>query len=284
VIFLINKPDIKYRFWLSVPPRPEQVAFWFHGSTTESADALADRRPLELELALQLLPSDCMVVMPIIPKITAEEGERIIDPQCMSRNVMFDDLIDPALELYNRPDQEVFKIFVYLEDFFFPLLGRRFDRFCVGGFSAGGNFASLFAVLHPCYVSHVMSIISCAHWLPVARIGDIPVDYPFGAGSLNRITDATPDGEAQKQINYFIYHGELDDHDPINYFADNDPAEAEAIRSATGRTALQRAEHALGLLRDSGFNVEWRLARGVGHEIHSRDELRAWLNTFLRAD
>jgi predicted esterase len=282
MIFLINKPDINYRFWVSVPPQPARVVFWFHGSTTEPVDVLAEKRPLEFELALQLLPPDCIVVTPMIPKVVAAEGGRVIDPQCLSRNVMFDDLIDPAFEIHNRPDREVLKIFAYLEDFFFPVLGRQFNRFGVGGFSAGGNFASLFAVLHPRRVSHMMSIISCAHWLPVERIGGVRIDYPYGAGNLGRISRAAPDPVAQRQVKYFIYHGALDDHDPIDHFADNDPHEAAAIRSVTGRTALQRAEHALGLLRNAGFNVEWRLAPGSAHEIHSRDELKGQLDGFLR--
>ena len=110
MVFLVNSPDIKYQFWLWVPECPKRLVFWFHGSLIKPAELLASRRPIDFELAISVLPDDCVIVTPLIPKINEGLDGRTIDPQCLCRNVLFDDLIDPKLEVYNRPDKEVFKI------------------------------------------------------------------------------------------------------------------------------------------------------------------------------
>lgn len=279
--FFVNKHDIKYQFWLSIPECPEHVVFWFHGSTTIPAAQLALERPIEFELATNLLPGNCILVTPVIPKVDNTINKKIIDPQCLCRNVMFDNLIDPSLFIYNRPDKEVLKIFAYLQKFVFPVLGVSFDQFDVGGFSAGGNFASLFSVLYPRYVRKVISLMSCAYCLPVDRIHDVCFDFPFGNGNLNRISDINHDIEAQKLIHYLIYHGEHDDNDPIEYFADNNMEEGQAIKSITGETPIERFRFAMQVYREKGFSVEGHLVPGIGHAIHDITEVQNILSTFL---
>lgn len=281
MIFFVNKPGIKYRFWLSVPERPRHVVFWFHGSTTEPVEELESKHPIEFELAVSLLPQDCIVVTPLIPKVPDGVNGRVVDPQCLSRSVLFDDLLDPELALYNRPDKEVLKIFDYVGEYVLPVLDLTCDRFMLGGFSAGGNFASLFAALHPHHVTHVMSLISCAYWLPVERMQGVRFGYPFGLGGLDSVSDIAPDVEAQQRIRYFLYYGELDENDPIEYFANNDAGEAAAIKSVIGQTGADRARHAVQFLTDAGFDVEGHAMPGTGHQIHDWAVLRQMLAEFL---
>lgn len=274
MIFFVSKPDLKYQFWLSVPVRPKRVVFWFHGSTTETPVDLAKHHPAEFEHATLMLPADCIVVTPLIPKLS--EGARIIDPQCLCRNVMFDDLIDPSLALYNRPDREVLEIFAYLREFVFPPLGLDLDTFAVGGMSAGGNFASLFSVLHPARVTHVMSLLSCAHALPLDTL-----QYPFGRGGLERISDISPDLDRQRQIRYFVYHGELDGNDPIEYLANDDAHEASTVKSVLGADGVARARHAFTVLQQHGFTCDGHVIPGTAHQVHDYLVLREMLATFL---
>lgn len=98
-------------------------------------------------MAINLLPQDCIVVTPLIPKIAEEIDGKIIDPQYLSRHVMFDDLIDEEFSLYNRPHTDIIEIFEYMKSYIFPIFDRDFKKFIVGGCSAGANFSSLFAVL-----------------------------------------------------------------------------------------------------------------------------------------
>ena len=281
MIFLVNSPDIKYQFWLWVPESPKHVVFWFHGSTSEPSERLASMRPIDFEFAISVLPDDCIVVTPLIPKASEEVDGRSLDPQTLCRNVLFHDLLDPRLEVYNRPDKEVFKILAYLTKFVFPVLRIAVDRFMVGGFSAGGTFASLFAMLHPMCVTHVISLMSCFYCLPVESIRNVRFDFPFGIGRLNLVSDVSPDVRAQKQIRYFIYHGELDDNDLIEGFANDDADEARAIKSIIGQTTAERLRYALQFLTQAGFTVEGHVIPGIGHEIHDRAALRDMLAGFL---
>ena len=141
MVFLVNSPDIKYQFWLWVPERPRRMVFWFHGSSSKPAEHLPSRRPIDFELAISILPDDCIVATPLIPKIHDGLDGRTIDPQSLCRNVLFDELLDPKLEMYNRPDREVLKIFNYLAQMVFPALRISVNQFLVGGFSAGAIFA-----------------------------------------------------------------------------------------------------------------------------------------------
>jgi hypothetical protein len=283
MVFLVNHPQIKYQFWLSIPGTPKRLVFWFHGSTTASQQELAEKRPIEFELALRLLPVDCVVVTPLIPKMTAEEIGRVIDPQCLCRNVMFDDLIDPAFGVYNRPDLEILKILRYLKEFIFPIIGTDFDSFAAGGFSAGGNFCSLFSVLHPQYVTHVISMLGCSFCLPVERVDGVPFDFPFGRGRLAAISEISPNLERQKQIRYFFYHGELDMNDPIEYFANYDRDEAMAIRSVVGQNTIERVLYCTGVFERMGFQVQRCIVPGVGHAISDSSVVHKLLGDFLAA-
>ena len=136
-------------------------------------------------------------------------------------------------------------------------------------------------MLHPRRVTHVISLMSCFYPLPAESIQGVRFDFPFGIGGLDLVSDVSPDPLAQRQIKFFIYHGELDHNDLIEGLANDDPEEAKQIKSIIGQATLEQLRHALEFLSRSGTYVEGHVIPGCGHEIHDRAPLRNLIAGFL---
>lgn len=156
-------------------------------------------------------------------------------------------------------------------------------RILLQGYSASGMFANRFTALHP---GRVRAVAAGAPggWpiAPVARTaGGEALPYPAGIADVQALTGRPFDAAAFARVPQFLYMGDADDNDSLD-FADGWDAHAAArVDALFGDTPLARWKHAQALYRAAGARVRFALVPGVGHD---RTALQARATDFLAAE
>lgn len=135
------------------------------------------------------------------------------------------------------------------------------------GFSASAMFANRFTALHPDRVRAV-TIGSPGGWpiAPVAKTGIDPLPYPAGVADLAELTGRPFDPVAFDRVPQYLYMGDKDDNDSLDYEDGWDRPAAAEVNRLFGDTPLARWKHAEALYAQAGANARFELVPGVGHD------------------
>jgi hypothetical protein len=143
------------------------------------------------------------------------------------------------------------------------------------GYSASGNFANRFTVLHP---NHILGVtaggLNGMAILPVKKVDDKELPYHIGIGNVEDLIGKEPDIEALKNTPQFYYHGAESTNDTLESvggaFSHKDHFEL-AYEIYGEDMAEDRWETSRAMYEEAGINsAEFRLYENIGHEITSQ--------------
>jgi len=146
------------------------------------------------------------------------------------------------------------------------------ERVLMLGYSSPGMFAHRFTMLHPSRVKAVWLGGEAPAPLPAEELYGYPLDYPLGIRNLEALTGDSFDFETYRMIPHFICVGENDvkpENDTTTGTSIFTEEQRLFIRSHFGRTNPQRIEFFYEYLVSAGVPAEFRLYRGVGHQLLS---------------
>lgn len=140
-------------------------------------------------------------------------------------------------------------------------------RILLQGFSASAMFANRFTALHPDRVRAV-SIGSPGGWpiAPVAKQGVEALPYPAGIADLSALIGKPFDAAAFARVPQYLYMGDADDNDSLDFGDGWDPPMAAEVDRMFGTTPLARWKHAEALYAQAGANARFELVPGIGHD------------------
>jgi dienelactone hydrolase len=152
----------------------------------------------------------------------------------------------------------------------------------ITGFSASGSFANRFAVLHP---DHVLAaaVGSPGGWpiAPVTSAHGEALPYPVGIAEVDALTGAPVDLAALRRVRFLFLLGDADTNDAVPYRDSFSAADEALIMRRFGKTPVARWDAARRLYESAGLHAQYRLYRGVGHQL-SRD-MKADVEAMFRA-
>jgi pimeloyl-ACP methyl ester carboxylesterase len=153
-------------------------------------------------------------------------------------------------------------------------------RVLLQGYSASGMFANRFTALHPQRV-RAATIGSPGGWpiAPVAKVGVAALPYPSGIADLQALTGNSFDAAAFARVPQFLYMGDADDNDSLDFGDGWDKPMASEVDRLFGATPLARWRHAEALYAQAGANARFELVPGVGHD---RKALQARSTAFFK--
>lgn len=142
------------------------------------------------------------------------------------------------------------------------------DRVLMTGFSASGMFVNRFALLHPRRVKAV-ACGSPGGWpvAPLAEWQGEPLRYPVGIADLEEITGEPFDSGSFAQLPQFLYLGDQDTNDAVEYEDGFDVQDRDLIYRLFGDTLVSRWPTIETIYRQAAPACRLRLYEGVGHEI-----------------
>lgn len=143
-------------------------------------------------------------------------------------------------------------------------------RVLITGFSASGMFTSRFAVLHPDRVL-AAAVGSPGGWpiAPVASAHGEALPYPVGISDVQALTRAPVDLAALRRVRFLFLLGDADTNDAVPYRDSFSAADEALIMRWFGKTPIARWDAARQLYDAAGLHAQYRLYRGVGHEMSS---------------
>lgn len=141
----------------------------------------------------------------------------------------------------------------------------------INGFSASGSFANRFTLLHPQIVK-AAAIGSAGGWptVPVSTWKGETLNYPVGIADLGALVGQPFDLQAFRRVPQYIYVGEIDDNDAVDYSDGFDDVDREIIYRLFGDGSPYIAErwpHAEEIFNSVGCSSQFVIYPGVAHSI-----------------
>lgn len=155
-------------------------------------------------------------------------------------------------------------------------------RVLIVGHSAAGMFVSRFAVLHPDRVL-AAAVSSPGGWplAPVASAQGEALPYPVGIADVATLTGAPVDLAALHRVRFLFVLGGADTNDSVTDRDSFSAADEALIMRRFGKTPAARWDAARRLYDAAGLQAQYRLYRGVGHEM--TPDMKADVEAMFRA-
>lgn len=100
---------------------------------------------------------------------------------------------------------------------------------------------------------------------PQNEIANLKLDYPIGTNDFGTLFNQTFEFETYRSIAQFIYMGELDDNDAVQYDDAYNKKERRIINDNIGATVQQRFLACQNVYLKANINATFKTYENVGH-------------------
>jgi hypothetical protein len=145
------------------------------------------------------------------------------------------------------------------------------NKIFINGYSASGSFANRFTLLHPEIIKACASG-SPGGWptVPVSSWKNEALNYPVGIADLASLVGKSFDLQALRRVPQYIYVGDIDSNDAVDFSDGFDDVDREIIDRLFGDGSPYIAErwpHAEAIFNSVHCNARFVIYPGVSHTI-----------------
>ena len=140
------------------------------------------------------------------------------------------------------------------------------DKFFMNGFSASATFTNRFSFIHPGKIQALaMGGFNGELMLPENEINGVKLNYPIGTNDFNRLFSTKFNIETYKSIPQFIYMGQLDENDAVQFDDAYSEKERKIINDNIGATVQKRYMACQKKYLNAHINATFKTYEKVGH-------------------
>lgn len=141
------------------------------------------------------------------------------------------------------------------------------EKTLMNGFSASGTFVNRFTALHPEHVHAVAAGgVNGLAILPFSKRDGQELNFPLGVGDLQQLTGRSFQKAHWKRVPQFLYMGENDMNDAVEFDDGYSEAERQTVYQVLGkRMQPDRWQATQTLYRVAGANAIFKTYEGFGH-------------------
>jgi len=141
------------------------------------------------------------------------------------------------------------------------------DKVILTGFSASGTFANRFSMLHPQSTQLVIAGgINGILMLPVSQYKDKTLNYPLGVDDFSKIANKKFDKSAWELVPQFLFMGQDDTNDAVEYDDAYSDSEREVIHQSIGKIMQpKRWNKCQEIYKQHQVNAIFNTYKNIGH-------------------
>ena len=198
------------------------------------------------------------LLVPIFPRPTSQE---LIYTHALDRDAILEKsaklkrLDLQLLEMINDAKKTLSSMNIQIE-----------TKILMSGFSASATFANRFSYIHPEKIK-AMAIggFNGKLMLPEKEINGVQLNYPIGINDFESLFNKSFDIETYKSIPQFIYMGNLDDNDAVQFDDAYSKNERSIINNNIGRFVQERYLNCQKIYKENGINPLFKTYENIGH-------------------
>lgn len=141
-----------------------------------------------------------------------------------------------------------------------------YDKFFMNGFSASATFTNRFLFIHPEKVkAAAMGGFNGELMLPLAKYKNKEFDYPLGINDFKNTFKKDCNLTVLKEIPQYIYMGEEDQNDAVQFDDAYNNIERNTINFTLGSKVQERWIHCQNIYKEQNISAEFKTYEKVGH-------------------
>jgi hypothetical protein len=139
-------------------------------------------------------------------------------------------------------------------------------KFLMNGFSASATFTNRFSFIHPEKIEALaIGGFNGELMLPQNEINGVKLDYPLGLNDFTQLFGENFDAEKYKSIPQYIYMGESDENDAVQFDDAYSEDERKIINENIGRYVQERYLKCQIIYRENGVTPVFKTYENIGH-------------------
>jgi hypothetical protein len=136
----------------------------------------------------------------------------------------------------------------------------------MNGFSASATFTNRFSFIHPDKIEALaMGGFNGELMLPENKLNGIKLNYPLGTNDFSKLFDKNFDITQYRAIPQFIYMGELDDNDAVQFDDAYSKSERKIINDYIGNHVQERYLKCQKIYSEHSVFPVFKLYKDIGH-------------------
>lgn len=140
------------------------------------------------------------------------------------------------------------------------------EKFFMSGFSASATFTNRFSFMHPEQIKALaIGGFNGKLMIPQNEINRVKLNYPVGTNDFAKITGDTLNLTAYRKIPQYIYMGNLDDNDAVQFDDAYSKQERKIINENLGKTVQERYLECQKIYLQNGIHPTFKTYENVGH-------------------
>lgn len=145
------------------------------------------------------------------------------------------------------------------------------EKVILTGFSASGSLANRFSMLHPDSLQLVIAGgLNGILMLPIDNVSDEVLDYPLGVNDFKKITGTDFNKTQWASLPQFLFMGENDTNDAVEYDDAYSDLERKVIHSTLGeKMQPDRWAKCQEIYKENNVNVVFNTYENIGHGTNS---------------
>lgn len=197
----------------------------------------------------------------LVPAFPRPASHPLIYTHALDRETMLGEF--PALI---RPDLQLIEM---IKDAKMKLLAMHIpveEKIFMNGFSASATFTNRFSLLHPELIKALaIGGFNGELMLPQTKINNTALNYPLGINDFNTLFGKKFDKTTYASIQQFIYMGQLDDNDAVQFDDAYNEEERSIVNTNLGKDVQSRYAACQNVYQTNNITATFKSYEKVGH-------------------
>ncbi|MFL9844526.1 hypothetical protein [Flavobacterium rhizosphaerae] len=255
ILFIPKETPLNKKLFLLVEPN----------NTGKTSDSISVHKQYAIDLAsVSSVGNNISTMLKIpflVPVFPRPSSKELVYTHALDRDV----ILEQSAE-YKRLDLQLLEMINDSKSILRTMKIEVSNKIFMNGFSASATFTNRFSFLHPDKIKALaIGGFNGELMLPQDKINGIELNYPLGINDFFKLFNQKFDSETYKSIPQFIYMGQLDENDAVQFDDAYSQNERNIINANIGDNVQKRYIQCQKNYKQHNLNATFKNYQNVGH-------------------